>query len=154
MATTPNMGLILDNFIGESNPTGPGIWASHLENAKGLIDAHNHGPASVMTGAQLIAQLAYVNGTSTIGVPTTATTAFTLVTVNTAAGTATIVLPTVANYLNCVIIIKDTGSAATHNITVSRGAVDLIDGSTFQVISSNYGILRLIGQAAGQWYTF
>jgi hypothetical protein len=43
------------------------------------------------------------------------------------------------------LIVKDeSGAAGTHNITVARSGSQTIDGATNQIISTNYGVLRLI----------
>jgi hypothetical protein len=154
MANTPEMGLILDNYIGQSNPTGPGLWASHAETNKTTIDSHVHGPTGVINGSPIFQTLAYANGSNTIPAPTTTTPAFTLVFVTTSAGGATITLPLAAGYLNAAIIVMDTGSAGTHNITIARQGSDTIIGGISIGIAVNFGSLRFAAQGAGLWNTF
>jgi hypothetical protein len=46
-----------------------------------------------------------------------------------------------------LVVVKDeSGAAATHNITVQRASASgqLVDGAAGQVISTNYGVMRLI----------
>lgn len=72
--------------------------------------------------------------------------------VNTGAN-VTITLPAaIANFGRQITIKDATGTAATHNITVARTGADTIDGATSATISTNRGVLRLIGDAgANQW---
>lgn len=44
-----------------------------------------------------------------------------------------------------IVIVKDgKGDAAANNVTVNRGGTDTIEGSTTKVISTNFGLLRLV----------
>ena len=53
-----------------------------------------------------------------------------------------------------IIVVKDeSGAAGTNNITIARTGTDTIDGATSLVISSNYGVARLICNGAGAWFT-
>lgn len=62
----------------------------------------------------------------------------------------TITLPAPAT--GRLLTIKDiSGSAGTKNITVSHNASETIDGATTQIISTNFGVLRLTSDGTN-WY--
>ena len=64
---------------------------------------------------------------------------------NVGTGIATITLPTTNVGNGQVFIIKDeAGNATTNNLTVNVAGGALIDGAASQVISVNYGVLRVI----------
>lgn len=95
-----------------------------------------------------------MSGRATIGNPTRrAVTANapinsgdTLVAVTDTTAARTLTLPA-ANTIPAgkMFVVKDaSGGAATHNITVSRSGSDTIDGGTTAVISTNYGVVRLM----------
>tara|TARA_B100001113_G_scaffold4084_1_gene3536 strand:- start:2688 stop:3071 length:384 start_codon:yes stop_codon:yes gene_type:complete len=51
-------------------------------------------------------------------------------------------------------IIKDTsGNASTNNITVTSGSGDTIEGANTKVISTNYGLVKLIYNGTNKWLT-
>jgi hypothetical protein len=53
-----------------------------------------------------------------------------------------------------IIVVKDeSGAAGTNNITVSRGGTDTIDGATSTAISSNYGVVTVMSNGSGAWFT-
>ena len=51
-------------------------------------------------------------------------------------------------------IIKDSsGNASSNNITISRQGGDSIEGSGTKVISTNYGLVKLIYDGTNKWLT-
>ena len=53
------------------------------------------------------------------------------------------------------LIIKDSsGSAVTHNITITANTGNTIEGSTNKVINTNYGVLSIIYDGTNKWLTF
>ena len=51
-------------------------------------------------------------------------------------------------------IIKDSsGNASSNNITISRQGGDSIEGSSTKVISTNYGLVKLIYDGTNKWLT-
>ena len=52
-------------------------------------------------------------------------------------------------------IIKDTsGNASTHNIYISAGSGETIEGVATKTISTNYGSLKIIYNGNNKWLTF
>jgi hypothetical protein len=87
--------------------------------------------------------------------PYTALTTDSIIQVNPTGGTVTVNLPAAAAANNGqTVIVKDVnGSAATHNITVSVIGGGNIDGSTTDVISTNYGVVRVFSNGT-QWFSW
>jgi hypothetical protein len=57
--------------------------------------------------------------------------------------------------LGQLLIIKDeTGNAAAKNIAVNRSGSQLIDGATSKLVSTAYGVLRLLYVASNVWITW
>lgn len=53
------------------------------------------------------------------------------------------------------LIIKDSsGSAGTHNITITANTGNTIEGSTSKLINTNYGVLSIIYDGTNKWLTF
>jgi hypothetical protein len=154
MAVTLYMGIPLANYIGQSNPTGPGTWASYIEQFKNICDGHAHGPVASLGGVPLFPfESSFVGlGPWTIGTPTHAAE---VAVVNTtgAGGNVIVNLPLATVCQGCLLIVKDSGAAATYHIQITRAGADLIDGANTLVISANYGVARLWAAAAGLWYT-
>lgn len=76
-----------------------------------------------------------------------------LVAVTNTAAAVTLTLPA-ANSVPSgrMIVVKDaSGGAATHNITVTAAGSDHIDAGTTSVISTNYGVVRLMSNGSNGW---
>lgn len=155
MAILPNMGIVTDNYIGQSSPTAGPTWAAHLEAMKVVVDGHTHGPSVLQDGASICTLIQANVGSGPFTIPNLIQ-AISLVTMDTtaAAGTVTLNLPLAANSLGCILVVKDTGHGATRNTIVTRAGSDLVDSSSVgATISTNFGVVRLIAATAGQWWS-
>lgn len=77
--------------------------------------------------------------------------AYGMVQINSSAGAFAITLPTATRNAGRVFTIKDSGSAATHAVTIACYGSETIDGSSTLSISSNYQVARLYSDGTGWW---
>jgi len=74
------------------------------------------------------------------------------VTVLASTSTGTITITLHASIQGQILIIKDTGAAATSNITITPNGGDTIDGAASLVMATNYESVTLVGDGSTGWF--
>lgn len=92
----------------------------------------------------LVTTLTVVNSNHTITLPTQ------LLYVSTGASNRTITLPTAKQYTAAYLHVKKADSGAGQ-VIVQRAGTDTIDGATSRTITTQFGVLTLMGEQGG-WY--
>jgi hypothetical protein len=120
-------------FTGRTFQAGPGI---SLTNASGVSGNTTISANSIGT--------AYTNVTHAMS-PYTVVSTDEYISVDCSAGTVTLDFPNLPTAFRTWIVKDRTGSANTHNITLTTpGGTVTIDGSTTYVMNSNYAAVNLI----------
>ena len=93
------------------------------------------------------------NKTTSISANYTATTSDYVIGCDTSSNTITITLPAAnATNVGLTYVIKDTGNAATNNITLDANASETIDGAATYVMSNNRESVTIINDGANGWF--
>lgn len=152
--STAQKNVISDNFMSSAISTRfSGATTSGSIIYDSNVDSTSYNKiVTLNSGIGLKAASGFaLNTRTTATTPVTVTSVDGLVQVN-VAGAATVNLPDVTTLSEggWMCIIKDvSGAASGNNITVA--AADLIDGAASKVISTDYGVLRIISNGLTYW---
>lgn len=127
-------------FTGNTFQAGPGI---SLTNASGV--------AGNTTISANTVGVAYTNVTHAMS-PYTVLSTDEYLSVDCSGGTVTLNFPNTPTALRTWIVKDRTGSASSHNITLTTpGASDTFDGGTTYVMNSNYAAVQLLANSSNNY---